>query len=217
MNSLVNIFFADDHPVFREGLIKVIEQEKSFKVCGTAGNGKEALEQIVTTKPDIALLDISMPGLTGLEIVKEVRSRDINTIPIILTMYNEEEYFDEAIENGVMGYLLKDSTAREIIDCMKIVLQGGLYVSKELRDHFLRNKSKLTGLDSIKNKLENLTQTERQILKLLSENKTSQQIADEMFISFRTVQNHRNNIAHKLELFGHNKLLLFAIDHKNIL
>ncbi|OGU67808.1 MAG: hypothetical protein A2499_01530 [Stygiobacter sp. RIFOXYC12_FULL_38_8] len=214
MNRQVKIFFADDHPVFREGLIKIIEREGSFKICGTSGNGKDALEQIKKLQPNVALLDISMPGLSGLEIVKSLNSEKVSTLPIILTMYNDEEYLDEAMENGVKGYLLKDSTAREIVDCINIVVQGGLYISQELSEQFIKNRKKVTASDNIQPQVETLTCTEKQILRLLSDNKTSQQIADEMFLSFRTVQNHRNNITHKLGLSGHHKLLLFAIEHK---
>lgn len=217
MNRLVKIFFADDHPVFREGLIKIIEKEGSFKICGTSGNGKDALEQIKQIQPNVALLDISMPGLSGLEIVKSLNSEKINTLSIILTMYNDEEYLDEAMENGVKGYLLKDSTAKEIVDCINIVVQGGLYISQELSELFIKNRKKANPVNSIQSQVETLTSTEKQILRLLSDNKTSQQIADEMFLSFRTVQNHRNNIAHKLGLTGHHKLLLFAIENKALL
>lgn len=217
MNEQVKIFLADDHPIFREGLIKIIEKEKSFKICESSGNGNDAIDYIRLKKPTIAILDISMPGLSGIEISKTIFKEGLETIPIILTMYNDEEYLDEAMDIGVKGYLLKDSTTHEIIDCIKTILQGGFYISKELTDYLIKNKKNKSGKDEILNKLAKLTSSERQILKLLSQNKTSTQIADEMCLSHRTIQNHRMNICHKIGLCGHNKLLLFSIEHKALL
>lgn len=217
MNKEVKIFLADDHPVFREGLMKIIQSEKQFKICGFAGNGNDALEIIKTKKPDIAILDISMPGFTGIEIAKYIAENDLPTLPVILTMYNDEEYLEEAMENEVRGYLLKDTTPSEIMICLNTVIQGGYYISKELTELLIKNrKTKLVNND-LKHKIDLLTPTELQILKLLSLNKTSVQISHELFVSFRTIQNHRINISKKLGLSGYNSLLLFAIEHKSLL
>jgi DNA-binding NarL/FixJ family response regulator len=215
MSNTVKIIVADDHPIFREGLIKIIQLEKNFNVCNSCGNGQEALEAIRTKQPNVAVLDISMPCLSGLDVATVIAKEKLKTIPIILTMYKEEEYLDAALENGVKGYLLKDSTSNEIIDCIKSVLQGGLYISQELMVHITDSKRTKSSKDENYELINQLTSTERKILKLLAENKTSLQIAEELFISHRTVQNHRNNIAHKLNLNGHNRLLLFAIEHKS--
>ncbi len=217
MNKEIKIFIADDHPVFREGLTKIIQTEKNFKICGFAGNGTEAIEIIKTKKPDIAILDISMPGYSGLEIAKYIAENDLPTLPVILTMYNDEEYLEEAMENEVRGYLLKDSTPNEIVICLNTVIHGGYYISKELTDLLLKNRKVQLANDDLKHQMDLLTQTEKQILKLLSLNKTSVQISRELFVSFRTIQNHRINISKKLGLSGHNSLLLFAIEHKSIL
>ncbi len=217
MNNEVRILIADDHPIFREGLIKIIRQEKIFKVCNCTGDGNSALEIIRADKPDIAVLDISMPGLSGLEIARCILNDGLSTLPVILTMYNEEEYLDEAMENGVRGYLLKDSTSIEIVDCIKTILQGGFYISNELTSYLIKNNKNKSSKNEILEKLALLTPSEKQVLRLLSLNKTSSQIAEELFISSRTVQNHRMNISHKLGLSGHNKLLLFAIEYKSLL
>ncbi|MBA4317559.1 MAG: DNA-binding response regulator [Flavobacterium sp.] len=217
MNNEVRIFLADDHPIFREGLINIIQQEKRFMVCNSAGDGNSALEIIRKEQPDVAVLDISMPGLSGLEIARQISVEGLSTLPVILTMYNEEEYLDEAMELGVRGYLLKDSTTTEIVDCIKSIIQGGFYISNELTSYLIKNKKNKSSKNEVIEKLESLTPAERQVLKLLSLNKTSTQIADELFISSRTVQNHRMNISHKLGLSGHNKLLLFAIEYKSLL
>ncbi len=216
MNKQTKIFLADDHPAFREGLIRIIEQEQNFKICDESGDGNEAIQIIRKKKPDIAVLDISMPGLSGLEILKIITNENLPTLPIILTMYTDEEYLEEAMEYGAKGYLLKLSTTKEILECIKTVLKGNFYISKELLDCLLKNK-KVNAKNEILEKLSSLTPTEKQVLKLIGQNKTSVQIASELFVSFRTVQNHRYNMTHKLGLSGHNKLLLFAIEHKNLL
>ena len=217
MDKEIKIFLADDHPVFREGLIKIIQTEENFKVVYSSGNGTEALEFIQKNKPDIAILDISMPGKTGIEIAKAILEEELETLPVILTMYNDVEYLEEAMEYGVRGYLLKDSTALEIVNCLKAVLDGAFYISGEITDNIIKNRKNKSSKNEIEEKLKLLTHSEKHIIKLLSENKTSQQIAKELFLSHRTIQNHRHNISHKLGLNGHNKLLLFAIEHKALL
>ena len=217
MNKEIKIFLADDHPIFREGLIKIIQKEKSFRICGSAANGNEAMSFIRTKKPDVAILDISMPGLNGIDIAKLIKEEELNTFPIILTMYNDEEYLDSALENGVTGYLLKDSTLTEIIECIKAVINGGYYISKELQAYLINGKKQSVCKSDLVKMIDNLTPTERQILKLLSQNKTSSQIACELFVSYRTIQNHRMNISHKLGIAGHNSLLMFAIENKPML
>ncbi len=217
MEKETKILVADDHPVYREGLIKIIHKEKHLKVCYSIGNGNEAWEIIKTKKPAVAILDISMPGLSGIQIAAKIFEQNLPTRPIILTMYSEEEYFEEAMESEVHGYLLKNSTDIEIIDCINAVMKGSFYVSKELVDSMILNRKKPKPENDITGMLKKLTPAEIQILKLISQNKTSAQIAGELFVSFRTVQNHRNNISHKLGLSGYNKLLLFAIENKNLL
>lgn len=215
MHKTITIFLADDHPLFREGLVKTIQTEPRFKVIGTADCGDKAIEFIRTKKPEIAILDISMPGKSGLEVAKFIKAEELQTHPIILTMYNDEEYLDEALENGVPGYLLKSSTATEVIECINIILNGGYFISKELRDSLMGQKKNKNSSIDVDATFKKLTKTELHILKLLSENKTSTQIAKELFVSFRTIQNHRANISMKLGIKGYNKLLFFAIENKD--
>jgi len=214
MQKNITVFVADDHPLFRDGLIQILSKDISIEVIGFSGDGGESLEIIRQRKPLIAILDISMPNMSGLEIIKTLKAEKNPTLFIILTMYNDEEYLDEALDIGVNGYLLKSSTAVEVIECINSILNGGYYISKELRDYLIRGKKLKSSNPEIKDNLNRLTKTELHILKLLSENKTSTQIAEELFVSFRTVQNHRNNISMKLGLTGYNKLLFFVLEHK---
>ncbi|MBX2992958.1 MAG: response regulator transcription factor [Bacteroidetes bacterium] len=209
------VIFADDHPLFRQGLLRTVEHDPSVSVVGEAGNGKDALKLILERKPDIAVLDISMPGMEGLDVVRAaVKDESCTTEFIILTMFKEEAYFTEAMDVGVKGYLLKDSAPADILACIKSVADGIPYVSPLVSHYLVRRTTKLVHR-SPKPSIDDLTQQERRVLKLLSQNKTSREIADELSISVRTVQHHRNNICTKLNLEGYNKLLQFALENKN--
>lgn len=213
--SAITIVLADDHPLFRQGLLRVIEQDKSIAVVGETGNGRMALGLILQRKPDIAVLDIAMPELEGLDVVKEaLRDESCATEFVVLTMYREEAYFTEAMDIGVKGYLLKDSAPTELLACIKSVADGVPYVSP-LVSHYLVRRMTKTRPQRISPSLDDLTLQERRVLKLLSQNKTSREIADELYISVRTVQHHRSNICTKLNLEGYNKLLQFALENKN--
>ena len=217
MNNKIKIIIADDHPIFRNGLRSIIERDIAFEILAEANNGNEAIDLILEHNPDIAILDINMPCKTGLEVAREIHNRKIKCDVVILTMYKDEEYFDEAMELSVKAYLLKDSISDEIIDCLKAVSQDDIFVSPEISKHLISRKKRKTKFIESHTGVDLLSPTEKHILKLLAENKTSQQISDELFISIRTVQNHRNNICIKLELKGYNKLLQFAIEHKSLL
>lgn len=212
MAKPISVFLADDHPVFTGGLIALLSSDRRFAFCGTAADGAEALEKIRTLKPAVAVLDVSMPKLSGLEIAQRVKQEKIGTKIIILTMFDDAAYLHEALNAGVLGYLLKDSIAVEILKCIAQVAEGKRFVSAALTDHLLNAGT--TDTDAPADLLQELTPTERKIVKLLSLNKTSTQIAESLCISTRTVQNHRVNIAAKLKLTGYNKLLEFALQNK---
>lgn len=213
----MKIIIADDHPIFRQGLIKIIETASDFELVGEAENGKDALKMILETSPDVAILDISMPHKSGLEIVKACQDADLPTQFIILTMYKEEEYFNEALDCGVKGYLLKENASSDLVDCIVSVAAGKHYVSPILSEYLINRDARHKKLYEEKPALERLTEMERKVLKLIAQNKTSKEIAAELFISHRTVQNHRTNICNKLDLRGHNKLLQFALENREAL
>ncbi len=213
----MNILVADDHPIFRKGLVEIINASEKFRCELEAGDGKTALQLLRETAPDIAVLDISMPEMNGLEIVQQASSEDISTLFVILTMYKEEEYFNEAMDLGVHGYLLKDNAVTDLLNCLQTVAKGQYYVSPFLSDYLVRRSQQQLSLNSKVPSLSQLTATERQVLRLIADNKTSREIADEMHVSHRTVQNHRNNICQKLGFKGHNKLLFFALQNKDSL
>lgn len=213
----IKIIIADDHPVFRSGLMKIIESDKEIEIIGEADNGETALNKIIELKPDVAILDIDMPKKTGMELLKELNKRKIDVKTIFLTVYSDESIFDEAMNLRINGYVLKDSAIADIIDCIKSAAAGKYYITPSLSDFLINRRNKIKCLEENKPALSRLTKTEMIVLSLLAEGKTSKQIGVEMFISHKTVDNHKTNISEKLELKGTHSLIKFAIENKAIL
>ena len=209
MKSVIKLIIADDHHIFRKGILSITSEDESIRVLGEASNGDEALKLIDEKKPDIAILDIDMPGMSGLDVARKIKEQKLNTKVVILTIHKDKEYFDEALELDIKAYVLKESIANDLLDCIRQVAAGEYYISSTISGYLVaKNKS----IDE-KYGIDKLTSTEKEILKLIAENKTSAQIADILFRSVRTIENHRNNICKKLDLSGPNALLLFAHDN----
>jgi len=213
----ITVVIADDHPVLRSGLHQIIDGDNTCIIVGEASDGEEALAMIEEKKPDVALLDIAMPKMTGLQVAKIVQERGLSTKLAILTMSADELIFNEALDLGVLGYVLKENAASEILNSIKTVAEGKHYISPSISGILVRRSEKRqTALSTIPG-LADLTATEIRILKLIAGNKTSKEIANDLCISYKTVENHRTNIAKKLGLSGSNALLRFAIENKAIL
>jgi len=210
----VGIVIADDHPVFRHGLRQIVAAEEGFTVLGEAGDGESALKMIKTLRPAIAILDVAMPGLDGLALARQLQNDKSAVKIILITMYREERLFKEAVIAGIRGYVLKDSAATDIISCIKAVVEGQNYTSPEFTT-YLVSRVREAEPASPPSGLEDLTVTERRVLSSIAEYKTSKQIAQELFISPRTVETHRNNICQKLGVHGSHALMKFALGHKD--
>ncbi|HEY0365334.1 MAG TPA: response regulator transcription factor [Pyrinomonadaceae bacterium] len=213
----LSIVIADDHPVFRVGLREIIESESGFKVVGEAGDGEEALEMIGKLHPAIAILDVSMPKLDGLAVSRKLAAAEPAVGVILVTMYREQKLFSEALDAGVKGYVLKDSAATDIISCIKAVAAGQHYASPELTTYLVNRVRQAETAALPRSELAGLTNTERRVLSLLADYKTSKEIAQDLFISARTVDTHRNNICQKLDIHGSHALMKFALAHKDLL
>jgi DNA-binding NarL/FixJ family response regulator len=213
----VTILIADDHPVFRKGLLDIITEEKQFRVVGEVGEGNRVIELVRKSSPDVLLLDINMPGADGLSLAGQLKEEESPVKIIVLTMHREESIFNKAMDLGVHGYVLKESAVQDILDSIKAVTDGQYYISPAISQYLLKRNAKTQSLFREYPSLSDLSPTERKILKLISENKSSKEIADQLFISIRTVENHRMNICNKLDLHGANALLKFAIENKSSL
>jgi len=206
------IVIADDHPLMLRGLSDFITS-KGYNIIGSAQDGRTAYNLIVKLKPDIAILDISMPYLTGIEVAAECSKNELNTKVILITFDNHEELYDKAKEYNVYGYILKEFAVEEIENCIEHVKKGEPYFSEEIAS-YLNAKISYTN-DSI---FELLTKTEIKVVQLLSESKSSLQIAKTLNSSVRTVEKHRSNIVKKLKLEkSHNALMVWANLNKDIL
>ena len=213
----MTILVADDHPIFRKGLRDIIMEEKDFKVVGEVGEGDRVMKMVNDLKPDVLLLDINMPGANGLDIAGQLRCEGSLVKIIVLTMHKEESIFNKAMDLGVLGYVLKESAVQDILNSIKAVTNDQYYISPGISQYLLKRNAKTQSFFQDHPSLDNLSSTERKILKLISENKTSKEIADRLFISIRTVENHRMNICNKLGIHGANALLKFAIENKSSL
>lgn len=211
------ILIVDDHPLFRAGLRQVITGAPDFELIGESGNGEEAMLLIQERKPDVAVLDLKLPGLTGLEIARKLQAARLPVRVIILTMHNEEEIINRALDDGVMGFVLKENAVEEIVKAIEAVAAGGHYFSPSVSSHLVRRRHRAESLAKEKPGLDDLTKAELRVLKLISQKKTSREIGAELFISPRTVEAHRANICSKLELHGSHSLLQFALENRSVL
>jgi len=212
MSEKLKIIIADDHPIFRGGLRQLIDNEHQFQVIAEASDGETALNLIEEKKPDIVIFDVNMPKMTGFVAVKELRRKNHNCEIIFLTMHGEEAMFNKAMDLGAKGYVLKDSASVDIVNCLQAVASGQNFTSPAITTYLFKRATRNT---KKANSIEDLTPTERIILRLISEYKTSREIADELSISYRTVENHRYNICQKLDVGGSNALVKFALQHQN--
>ena len=211
----LQILIADDHPIFRKGLRQVLENERRIgAVVEEASDGLRALELLETANYNLAILDIEMPGKNGLDVVRTLRNRGISCPVIFLTMYDDKELLDEALELGVMGYVLKENAVHDILDAVNALLNGRPYISALMSSAMIKGKLQAEHLSRNIPAIEALSITERKILRFISNGKTSKQIAEEMHLSSKTIDNHRNNIASKLNIRGTHSLLKFAVLHK---
>jgi DNA-binding NarL/FixJ family response regulator len=215
MEDKLRVLIADDHPIFRRGLREVIEEDAGLLIVGEAGNGLVALQQIEQLKPDIAVLDIDMPQLSGFELVKELHRKNLPIKIVFLTMYRDEDLFNEALSLGARGYMLKDSAATEAVACIRAVAGGQHYISPVISTYLIRRSERMAAFTQETGGLSTLTPAELRVLKLIATNKTSREIAAELFLSYRTVENHRANICQKLCLHGSHALVKFALEHKS--
>jgi len=208
--KFVRVILADDHTLVRAGIRALLEKLPEVKVLGEAGNGREALELIKTYKPDVVLMDITMPGLNGLEAATRVANEFPNVRVIILSMHNNEEYYWRALKAGAAGYLLKKAATAELAVALQRVMHGGIYLSQEISTRLLK-KFPLQGIADRKSPFEQLTGRQREILQLIAEGQNTKEIAEILKVSPKTVEYHRMKLMAGLDVHDVPGLVRFAL------
>ena len=217
MKDKLTILIADDHPMIRDSLRNAIESNTEWEVAGEAQDGEVAIELINKLQPAIVILDISMPVRNGFEVVRALRQKKVQTQVIFLTMHRNEDFFQRALDLDVRGYVLKDSAVIDVVSAIKAVSRGEYYTSPALTSYLIRKRSGGSSAASSEQGLglHSLSPTERRVLELIAEYKTSRDIAEELNTSPRTVETHRTNICQKLGLHGRHALMKFALENKS--
>lgn len=201
---MITIIVADDHAIFRQGLLKMLASVGNISVMGEAADGDSALRLICDARPDIAVLDISMPGISGIDMVREVSNRGLPAKIILLTMYNDPITAGKALKAGVYGYAIKDSAFEELVTAIRKVAAGERFVSPEIEKKRLK-------LSPDNNKHSYLTEREREVLQLIAGGFTNPKIAERLCITLKTVESHRMHILQKLDLHNAADLTRYAI------
>jgi two-component system, NarL family, response regulator NreC len=206
----VTVLLVDDHPIVRQGLRNLLDSMPDFKVVGEAGDGLQALELIERVQPQVIVIDVVMPGLTGLEVTQRVKRQWPAVKVIVLSMQNNEAYVVSALKSGASGYILKDTGPEELVDAIRIVVKGERYLSKQLSERIIN--AYVSKVDEAEvDPYDTLTNREKEILHLVAEGFTNQEIAERLYISPRTAELHRSNVLNKLSLKNQVDLVRFAI------
>ena len=196
MDKKVRVVIADDHAIIRDGLRSLISSASDFEVVGEAEDGRQAVESVETLKPDLVLTDLSMPKMDGIDLIRAVKKRSLQIKVVALTVHRGEEYVQATLKAGAEAYVLKDASYGELMMAIRSVLKGKRYISPEISANWI----------------EGLTRREREVLKLIAEGYTNQEIADTLYISTYTVETHRQHIMGKLEVHNTAALIARAIE-----
>lgn len=211
----IRILLADDHAILREGIKALLEKHGNIEVIAEASNGREALAKAAQLRPDVVVLDISMPLMEGLETTRQMKRENPDTKILILTMYDDSEYFFQLLRAGASGYVTKSAVGKELISAIEAVYKGNSFfcptMAKFLLSDYLRLAKSVESAEQ-----EELTPREREIVKLIAEGYTNQQIADLLHRSVKTIESHRANILRKLDIHDSVELVKYAVRKKLI-
>ena len=204
------IVLVDDHKIMRDGLRNILENESDIEIIGEADNGRDAVELMLDKKPDIAIMDIGMPEMNGVEATRQIIKENSDVKIIALSMHYDMQFVQGMIKAGAKGYLLKDCAGAELITALKTVSKDNIYICQEITNSLIDDFSKAQSVEYVGDE-SILTNRENEILQLLTEGKTTKQIAQDLFISVKTVEAHRTNIMHKLDIRNLPELTKYAI------
>ena len=204
--TTINVLLVDDHAMVREGLAALVADDPGIRIVGQCGDGLKVFEQVARLRPDVAVIDIALPGLNGLEVCRHLSSRAKDTAVLILTMYDDEQFVAKALENGASGYLTKESAGEQLSEAIRTVARGQMYLGPNVSSAVLKRAAR-DGKDSY----ETLTTRERQVLHMIAEGKTNSQIAAELDVSIKTVDTHRLRLTRKLDIHDQTGLVRYVL------
>jgi DNA-binding NarL/FixJ family response regulator len=210
MSEIIKIVLADDHRIFRKGLKSLFSEKKNIQILAEADNGDEAVEATRKYKPEIIVMDIAMPGMDGIEATRQIRQQFPDTEVVILSMHAKKAYIDQVLKAGAKGYVLKDSDEDCLLSAIDTVHNGGYFLDSPIADQVLSDYFRDKPRTNVKNPSDPLSEREKEVLRLLAEGHTNQEVADILFISRKTVENHRANIVHKTGIQGKVDLTKYA-------
>ncbi len=204
------IFIVDDHPLLRQGLAQLINQEKDMRFVGEAGDAGEAMQGLEKVKPDLAIVDISLKGTSGIELTKNILAKQPKLLVLVISMYDESVYLERALRAGARGYLMKREATDHVITGIRTVLRGDIYVSDKWKDRLVNMYGK-QGSEVSATPAERLTDRELEVLQLTGQAYSTQEIAKELHVSAKTVESHYANIKNKLDLKNSHELIQYAV------
>lgn len=204
------IYIVDDHPLMRKGLVMTIEKEIGFEVCGQAESAEKALNEIIDLEPDAAVVDISLPGMNGIELIKNVLHQKPNLKILVVSRHDEELYAERAIRAGAKGYLMKLEAAEVLVSALRQILKGGIYVSESVGTKLIMKMASGPVVQS-DNPLDLLSDRELEVFELTGKGHSTKEIGEKLHISVKTVESHRANIKEKLQVDTANELMRHAV------
>lgn len=211
MNKPIRILLADDHTIVRQGLARLLEDQTDLRVVGQASDGRMALEKATALKPDIVIMDIAMPLMNGIEAAKRIRKQLPETKILILSMYSHEHYIHELLETGISGYLLKDSSGRDIINAIQAAMKGETFLSPSISKKVVESYLSPRKSSSMEERYKQLSNREREVFQLIAEGHSTKRIGEMLYVSVSTVKSHKGNIMEKLGISNPIRLIHFAI------
>ena len=206
------IFIVEDHTLLRAGLRALLTQDPDIEIVGESDNGRDAIRAIGTLAPHLVLMDLSMPGMNGIEAMQDIKRRYPKTRILVLTIHKTDEYIHESLRAGADGYILKDATHDELRVAIRSVLSGKTYLSPDISGKVIHAYLGSGKADNIANTWDTLTHREREVLKLVAEGHPNKYIADYLCLSIKTVEKHRSNLMKKLDLHNASTLTSYAIE-----
>lgn len=207
----IKVFLADDHAVVREGLTLLLDTQAGITVVGEAADGRKAVRQVERLCPDVVVMDIAMPGMNGIEATAQIRNICPSTQVVILSMHSSAEHILRALRAGALGYLLKESAGKELIQAVQTVYGGRRYLSRQIAESAIDDYISGSPATQAKNLLESLSSREREVLQLVAEGKSSTEIAEVLYLSPKTIETYRSRLMHKLGISDLPGLVKFAL------